>query len=78
MTLHFGERTPEDGTIRCRRCGHGIVLRMGATVPRCYCGGDEFDQPVMRASTERARAPDTRAVGDERAERDALRRMGDG
>jgi len=29
--------------IHCRRCGHGIVLRAGDAVPRCYCGGHEFD-----------------------------------
>ncbi|AHG91598.1 hypothetical protein J421_4061 [Gemmatirosa kalamazoonensis] len=45
MTLRFGDRTSGDGAIHCRRCGHGITLRGGDAVPRCYCGGDEFEEP---------------------------------
>ena len=55
MTLHFGDRVPADGTIRCERCGHGIALLDGDTVPRCYCGGEAFaHQPCpCAASTPR-------------------------
>jgi hypothetical protein len=54
MPLQFGDRTSGDGTIRCRRCGHGIILRRGDSVPRCYCGGENFEDPrptARRAQT---------------------------
>jgi hypothetical protein len=69
MTLQFGERTSGDGAIHCRRCGHGITLRDGDSVPRCYCGGDEFEGPTAQrggvtASGRAASSFDSTARGD--------------
>jgi hypothetical protein len=59
MTLHFGDRVPADGTLRCERCGHGIALLGGDTVPRCYCGGEAFDHRATpcEAGTPRPAKP---------------------
>jgi len=57
MTLQFGDRTSGDGMIHCRRCGHGIVLRDGDSVPRCYCGGEEFEEPRARSTRAAPRSP---------------------
>lgn len=57
MTLHFGERTSDDVTVRCRQCGHGIVLQHGGVVPRCYCGCHEFDEGERRRVPRDARSP---------------------
>jgi DNA-directed RNA polymerase subunit RPC12/RpoP len=61
MALQFGDRTSGDGTIRCRRCGHGIILRDGDSVPRCYCGGEDFEDPTPTVRAARA-APSARKV----------------
>jgi DNA-directed RNA polymerase subunit RPC12/RpoP len=57
MPLQFGDRTSGDGTIRCRRCGHGIILRGGDAVPRCYCGGEDFEDPKPTLRRVRMAAP---------------------
>ena len=57
MPLQFGDRTSGDGTIHCRRCGHGIILRGGDAVPRCYCGGEDFEDPTPTARRVRAAVP---------------------
>jgi hypothetical protein len=62
MTLHFGERVPGDGAIRCRRCGHGIDLRPGDSVPRCYCGSDEFELGRIIPEQSRRAWPSPRAT----------------
>ena len=53
MPLQFGDRTSGDGPIYCRRCGHGIILRGGNAVPRCYCGGEDFDDSAPAPRGER-------------------------
>jgi hypothetical protein len=62
MTLHFGDRVPCDGTLRCERCGHGIARLDGDVIPRCYCGGEAFTLQARRcdAGTPRPKHGDAR------------------
>ena len=55
MTLRFGDRVPDDGTLQCTRCGHGIVRFGGDAVPRCYCGGEAFEYAARATAAQTPR-----------------------
>jgi hypothetical protein len=49
--VEFGDHTAGETTVRCVRCGHAVVVMRGACVPRCYCGGHEFDVAAADVAT---------------------------
>lgn len=57
MQIEHGARLDVAATIRCPRCGHRITLFAGARVPRCYCGGEQFELQPARADRPARDAP---------------------
>ena len=60
MQIEHGARLESSAMLRCPRCSHRIRLFGGARVPRCYCGGEQFEVQPDRADAPPA-APAPRA-----------------